>query len=115
MKFLYKYNKIAMGLKYTKYKQQNIEQPNKCSKSYFSFNFRERITSSERRRKQDKSFVRKVRKTDQKLATALEKLLDRIETGGRDSRVDSTESRHGIGAQFYNIIRNNQIKPYDMI
>jgi hypothetical protein len=114
MKFLYKYNKITMGLKYTKYKQQNIEQPNQGSKSYFSFNFRERITSSERRRKEDKSFVRKIRKTDQKLATALEKLLDRIETG-RESRADSTESRRGIGAQFYNIIRNNKIKPYDMI
>jgi hypothetical protein len=103
-----------MGLKYTKYKQENIQQPKEESKSYFSFNFRERITSSERRRKEDQSFVRKIRKTDQKLATALESLFDRIETG-RESRADSTESRQGIGAQIYNIIHRNKIKPYHII
>lgn len=98
-----------MGIKYSKY----IKQP-KETKTYFTFNSRERITSTERRRKEDKSFVLKIRTEDHDLANALESLLDRIETG-RESRADSTESRRGIGAQFYNILRSKRIKPYNII
>jgi len=72
--------------------------------------FIQRFISDKKRKKENKIFVSKIRKRDTQLANALEHLLYRIETNYK-SRVYSTQSRCGIGANIYRMFKSCKIHP----
>jgi len=92
--------------------KKSVVQPTYNKTSFTSKNrcFIQRFISAEKRKKENKIFVRKSRKRDTQLANALENLLYRIETNYK-SRVYSTQSRCGIGTSIYRMFKSCKIHP----